>query len=243
MNWHSRYVQQASWSRALRAHSLARARLPEAHRVLEVGCGTGAVLMDVPGRGRQVFGLDLDGAALTQCREHVPAARLVRGDALALPFKERSLDVVWCHYLLLWVADPIGALREMKRVTASGGWVLALSEPDYLSREDAPVGLVELGRLQTAALKAQGADPGFGRRLSAAFLAAGLKLVEAGTLERMDASAQREQRDAEWEIIEWDLRPLVSPAELEDWRRLDLEAWTRGERHMHVPTYFALGRA
>ena len=98
MDWHARYLRQAAWTRDLRRYLFARAGLAGGSRVLEVGCGTGAVLQDV--RAARPYGLDLDPAALRLCASNVLAARLVRGDALALPFPSANFDIVFCHFLL-----------------------------------------------------------------------------------------------------------------------------------------------
>ena len=50
MNWHTRYLQQAAWTRDLRTYLFEKAGLADARRVLEVGCGTGAVLRGPSGR-------------------------------------------------------------------------------------------------------------------------------------------------------------------------------------------------
>ena len=83
MNWHARYIQQSAWTRDLRAYLFEKAGLTRARRVLEVGCGTGAILSMLK-TSAALHGLDLDPAALTQCRIHAPAASLTRGDALHL---------------------------------------------------------------------------------------------------------------------------------------------------------------
>ena len=47
MNWHLRYIQQANWTRELREYLFQRTGMATAERVLEVGCGTGAILGEV----------------------------------------------------------------------------------------------------------------------------------------------------------------------------------------------------
>jgi SAM-dependent methyltransferase len=148
MDWHSRFLQQATWTRNLRAYlfapaGLTRAGLPRARRVLEVGCGTGAILSDLS-TPAVVHGLDLDPLRLVEARQHVTAAALVCGNALALPYPSGGFDITFCHFLLLWVHDPLLALLEMKRVTCPGGAILALAEPDYNSRLDEPAALSPL---------------------------------------------------------------------------------------------------
>lgn len=242
IDWHSRYLQQARWTRSLRSHLFAKADWFQAERILEVGCGTGAVLGEFPPGARSLCGLDIDGIALRQARAHSPAALLTRGDAAKLPYEDRVFDLVYCHFLLLWLRAPARALQEMKRVTKRNGFVLALGEPDHLSRVDKPEELSVLGRWQAEALRRQGADPGFGRHVSEAFQAAGIKILEAGRMRRSKASPTSSERQLEWDVIEADLAGLVSAGELQRLRVLDEDAWDNGTRVLHVPTYFALGQ-
>ena len=150
MDWHARYTQQANWTRELRDYLFKRIGLTTAERALEVGCGTGAILSEI--QTQSLHGLDILPAALMEARVHAPAARLTRGDALSLPYPNECFEIVFCHFLLLWVSDPHRALGEMKRVTQPGGYVLALAEPDYSARVDEPTELASLGRWQTESL-------------------------------------------------------------------------------------------
>jgi ubiquinone/menaquinone biosynthesis C-methylase UbiE len=242
MDWHSRYLQQAGWTRDLRAHLFERAGLAGARRVLEVGCGTGAILSGLA-TPAVVHGLDLDPVRLVEAGKHVPDAALACGDALALPYPSRIFDITFCHFLLLWVHDPLLALLEMKRVTRQGGAVLALAEPDYSSRVDKPEVLAPLGRWQAESLQQQGADPGLGKRLAIIFQQAGIATIETSTLlmdgDRKPAPAER---DLEWAVLEADLSDRVPAQELHRMKLADEQAWERGKRVLYVPTYFAWGK-
>src|SRR5690349_21990098 len=176
MDWHRRYLQQAQWTRDLRAYLFEQVGLNETSRALEVGCGTGAILSEVPDHP-SLYGLDIAADALVQCRVHLPSAILAQGNAIRLPYRNESFDVVYCHFLLLWVKDPLQALLEMKRVAKAGAHIIAFAEPDYTRRIDRPRELVSLGEWQTAALRRQGADPGLGARLADLFFRAGIKIV------------------------------------------------------------------
>lgn len=243
IDWHLRFSQQAGWTRPLRAYLFARAGLERAGRVLEVGCGTGAILADLTASPAAVHGLDLAPARLSEARWRFPAALLTRGDALRLPYRAEAFDIVCCHFLLLWVPDPLEALREMKRVTRRGGFVLALAEPDYGRRVDRPAALKPLGRWQAEALRRQGANPDLGRRLADLFAQAGINLLEAGTLRRGETPPlSPEERRIEWAVLEADLAGLVPQAEIERLKRLDEQAWQTGKRILHVPTHFAWGQ-
>jgi SAM-dependent methyltransferase len=241
MDWHSRFLQQAAWTRDLRAYLFKRAGLSTAHRILEVGCGTGAILTDLA-TPAAIHGLDLDPGRLREVRLHAPSAAPVCGNALALPYPAGVFDITFCHFLLLWVSDPLQALREMKRVTRPGGAVLALAEPDYDSRVDKPELLAPLGRWQVEALRRQGADPGLGSRLALLFRQAGIRPVETGPLHSAGGYLQTPaQWDLEWAVLEADLAGWVPVQEISRLKLLDHQAWEAGERVLYVPTYFAWG--
>ena len=240
MDWHARYLQQAAWTRDLRAYLFKKAGLDSARRVLEVGCGTGAILRDLTPPA-PLHGLDLNPSALTQALVNAPAALLTCGNGLDLPYPSHSFDIVYCHYYLLWVSDPLQAVFEMKRVTKPGGHILALAEPDYFARVDKPAALRPLGEWQRDALQRQGADPGFGARLAETFFSAGIQLRETGTIQGgVDEPSVRE-REMEWAVIQADLGESVSREEIQKIKLLDDEAWSKGERVLYVPTYFAWG--
>ncbi|MBI3738399.1 MAG: class I SAM-dependent methyltransferase [Chloroflexi bacterium] len=242
MNWHNRYIQQAAWTRDLRAYLFDKVGLTRARRVLEVGCGTGAILADLK-TSASLHGLDLDPAALNECRVHAPAAALTRGDGLALPYSEESFDIVFCHFFLLWVHDPLQALHEMKRVTKRDGHILALAEPDYSSRVDKPDELAMLGRWQTESLQRQGADVSLGARLADLFFQAGIKIIETGAVQRRGNEAlSSDERENEWAVLSADLAGIVSSEEITKMKCLDETAWRNGERVLNVPTYFAWGQ-
>lgn len=248
MNWHERYARQAHWTHDLRAYLFDKAGLDRAHRVLEVGCGTGAILSTINTSasltcaGAQCHGLDLARDALAEAQIHTPGARLVRADALALPYPDFTFDVTFCHFLLLWVRDPLKAVREMARVTRPGGHVLALAEPDYPARVDQPPPLAPLGKWQAEALKSQGADPAFGARLADTFARAGIEVIETGIIRRSNEALSPEERENEWATLEADLAGSVPSEDIHKLKLLDEEAWRQGERVLFVPTYFAWGQ-
>ena len=241
MDWHKRYLQQALWTRDLRAYLFKQTGLNETSRVLEVGCGTGAILSEVPDHP-SLYGLDIDPEALAQCRMHAPSAFLARGDARKLPYLNESFDIIYSHFLLLWVDDPLQALLEMKRVAKTGAHVLAFAEPDYSSRIDQPRELIPLGQWQAESLRRQGADPGLGARLGDLFFRAGIELLETGTIQGAESRPSPADWETEWAVIEDDLAGLIPAEAVQKMKRLDEQARARGERELHVPTYFAWGR-
>jgi ubiquinone/menaquinone biosynthesis C-methylase UbiE len=249
MDWHRRYLQQAKWTRDLRAYLFKQAGLNEGSRVhrtaslvLEVGCGTGAILSELPDQ-TSLHGLDIDPVALAQCHVHVPQAILVQGDAPQLPYLSKTFDIVYCHFLLLWVPDPLQALVEMKRVAKTGGHILAFAEPDYTARLDEPRELVPLGQWQAESLRRQGADPGLGRRLADLFFRAGIELVETGTIKGTEREPSAEDWETEWAVLESDLSGFIPRDQIQEMKDIDQRARAQEIRVLNVPTYFGWGRA
>jgi SAM-dependent methyltransferase len=241
MDWHKRFVQQAAWTSELRLYLYKRAGLPAAWRVLEVGCGSGAILSGLD-TSAAVHGLDRDPGRLAQARRHAPQAKLACADALRLPYASGIFDITFCHFLLLWVGNPLQALQEMKRVTRPAGSVLALAEPDYTARVDRPDELAALGGWQTESLVRQGADPAVGSRLPELFRQAGIRQVESGSLHRDEQHPPGPaERELEWAVLEADLAGMLPAEEIQRLKRLDEAAWGRGERILFVPTYWMLG--
>lgn len=240
MNWHTRYTQQASWTRDLRDYIFNKAGLNPSYRILEVGCGTGAILSSFS-TFPIVYGLDIDHRNLRDCRIHAPNAVLVEADVKTLPYPDESFDITYSHFLLLWVGDPLRALLEMKRVTRPSGYVIAFAEPDYLNRVDAPKELVQLGKWQTESLIRQGADPGIGSRLAELFHEAGIHIIETGTIQGQVNEAPPDEWKLEWDVIESDLAGWVPDADIQKMKLVDKRAREQKTRVMHVPTHFAWG--
>nr|BAL54009.1 hypothetical conserved protein [uncultured Chloroflexota bacterium] len=242
MDEHSRFRQQAAWTRPLRQYFLGKEEMRRAQRVLEVGCGSGAILQEwaLPSA---LHGLDLSYARLREAQCHAPAAHLVQADGLFLPYAANTFDLVFCHYFLLWVADPLDALREMYRVTCPNGSILALAEPDYEGRIEEPPELLLPAEWQAEALRQRGADVTIGRRLPELFDQAGITLLESGCLAPAPRLAlEAHQAEAEWQLLRRDLAGHISEEVLRAFDAIEKRARALGTRYFYVPTWFAWGQ-
>jgi len=116
-------------ARRVHGELLDRAELRAGARVLEIGCGTGNLLLLAKRRcpDAEVTGLDPDPAALRLVRRKADRARLAvrldRGFAASLPYPDASVDVVLSAFMLhhLEPADLPRALAEVRRVLRPGG--------------------------------------------------------------------------------------------------------------------------
>jgi len=103
-----------------------------AHRVLDVGCGSGSMsrLIARSFPEVEVVGVDvreqyLDYARARAREEGLHNLTFERGDVFALPFPDASFDLVWSKYLLQWLREPKTALAEFKRLVKPGGHVVS----------------------------------------------------------------------------------------------------------------------
>ena len=94
------------------AHLLRRGALEGVRTFLDVGAGTGFSSIHYPPEIHVVACDYASGMISTN-----PIERRVRSSADRLPFKDRSFDAVACWELLHHLEDPVGALREMWRVS------------------------------------------------------------------------------------------------------------------------------
>jgi SAM-dependent methyltransferase len=238
--WHQRYTQQVRWTIATRRYIFDRIGVQPSQRILEVGCGSGAVLESLAKEGfSNTIGLDVDYAAL---RLALPEF-VTNADALALPFARSSFDISLCHFLLLWVSDPLNVLKEMARIAKSGGWVIALAEPDYGGRVDFPEELKQLGEAQSLALQDQGADVDIGRKLKSLFADCGLQNIQSGIITaEWDRDFNQTEFDLEWSVLRKDLEGHVPSEDVERYYRIDLDASRQGKRVLFVPIFYAFGQ-
>lgn len=115
------------WSRGRRAlvKALVSRYADGAHgrKVLEIGCGTGAIMKELESLAATVCGLDISPAALRYCRQRGIESVCV-ADAASLPYQDNRFDLVVGVDVLEHVEDDAGALREIYRVCRPGSLLI-----------------------------------------------------------------------------------------------------------------------
>ena len=100
---------------------MLRKATPE--KILDLGCGTGALLAQVMelNHVEAAYGLDLSVKMLAQAKHNIRGATLVQGDAEHLPFEDCIFDAVYCNDSFHHYPNPKAVLAEVRRVLKQGG--------------------------------------------------------------------------------------------------------------------------
>ena len=183
--------------------------------LLDVGCGPASITADLaervaPGR---VVGLDAAAGALEAARATLrerglsEQVELTCGDIMALPFEDASFDVVHAHQVLQHLADPVGALAEMRRVTRPGG-IVAVRDAVYSAMTwfPEPAGMEQWRSVYMATARANGGEPNAGSRLLSWARAAGFADASASASTWCYATPA----DRAWQSQTWAQRCLTS---------------------------------
>lgn len=115
------------WSRLLSAPFADFAGVGTGMRVVDIGCGTGALTDELLRRAEPgaVSAIDPSASFVAALRGRHPGIDLREGSAEHLPFEDGAFDAALAQLVVHFLADPIGGLVEMRRVTRRGGVVAA----------------------------------------------------------------------------------------------------------------------
>ncbi|KAK2616289.1 hypothetical protein QQS21_000723 [Conoideocrella luteorostrata] len=172
---HASVLRSHTWRTALNSAGYLLPHIKSDMMILDIGCGPGTITVDLAGYvpdGR-IIGLERAAKVLDQARnlakeKGVKNIEFVVGDANALDYPDNTFDIVVCHQVLQHVKDPVGILREMRRVTKPGGLVAA-READYGSFTWYPEvdGMKEWQSLYQKVATSNGGEPDAGRMVHA----------------------------------------------------------------------------
>src|ERR1700742_2839905 len=201
--------------------------------VLDVGCGPGTITADLAALAAPglVTAVDesadvLDVARAEAERRDLSNVSFATADVHQLDFPDDTFDVVHAHQVLQHVADPVAALREMRRVCAPGG-IVAARDADYAGFIWFPrLPELDLWRdLYQQAARSNGGEPDAGRQLLSWALEAGFgDVTPTGSLWCYATAATREWWGGMWadRILHSDVARellqlgLASPAQLDE---------------------------
>jgi SAM-dependent methyltransferase len=116
-----------AWSRLLAPQLAAFAGITAGQRVLDVGCGPGALTSELVARvgAANVSAVDPSEPFVGAARERHPGVDVRTAPAEALPYPDDAFDAAVAQLVVHFMANPVAGLGEMRRVTRGGGVVAA----------------------------------------------------------------------------------------------------------------------
>ena len=225
----------------MRRELYRRVRLAAAEAVLEVGCGDGSITRELAEicRGK-VMGVDLDKEMISAAQKNPGRVEFQVADAHALPFAKESFDLVAGHWVMLWLDDPLRALKEFRRVLKPEGTLLLACEPDYGGRIVYPKE-AELKEELMEALVAEGADPMIGRKLGSLLPEAGFSATVGVYPGVWDASAEQATLQDEIEWLRIMLQDHLPEAKLSPALSLLRQSLSQNKLLIYMPVFWAVG--
>jgi len=178
---HESVLRSHRWRTAENSAAYLLPHISAGQSILDVGCGPGTITADLADRVSPgtVTAVEITAEALAIAQDEIarrgtPNVRFAVADVHALDFPDNTFDVVHAHQVLQHVADPVLALREMRRVCKPGS-VVAARDGDYGGFRWFPEvsGLQEWLRLYQGLATSNSGHPDAGRRLRSWALAAG----------------------------------------------------------------------
>jgi SAM-dependent methyltransferase len=115
--WAETWEGPAGWGTPVYEHVLERAEIGSGSRLLDCGCGAGRFARIAADRGVSVAGIDASEELIEIAAKRVREGDFRAGDIEALPWEDRSFDLVTGFSAFQFADDKVRALREARRVS------------------------------------------------------------------------------------------------------------------------------
>ena len=154
--------------------------------VLDAGCGTGSVTRKIALKAHpeETYGVDFDPLFIKEAtklaaNQGIQNMKFELGNIDNLKFDDATFDLSYCRLVLMHVSNPVKTITELKRVTKTGGLVVASDTDDrsMLTYPHAPK-FFDLWLKFVQRAKARGDDRYIGRQLFSIFSDAGLSSIK-----------------------------------------------------------------
>lgn len=232
-------ISQDPFVRQLSSLSMAWLQLEPGDHVLDVGCGTGAMLpafARAVGSAGKVQGIDHSSDFIREARQRIASAGLGDtvtanvADAGKLPFADASFDAAYCQRVLIHVESPATVLQEMRRVVRPGGWVVAAERDCTSIRTDHPD--QETMRILTDYATSIFRNPGIGMEVRRLMTDAGLVNHHMEVLTEVDLK----MRHSTWTSFYRTAQELADQGKLPLQSSLDALEWLRAQNNRNAYT-------
>ncbi len=172
INWHERFMNQLKWTKELREYIYKIFDFSKYKKILEIGCGTGALLLELGQKfDLELYGLDMDSNRIELARKNLKLAGIqaeVRcEEILQTSYKNQSFGAVVTNLFFLWIKKLEPVFQKIYDLLVENGVLIIFAEPDYGGLIEYPeTGLKEA---LVSNLRRSGANPNVGRMLSSHF--------------------------------------------------------------------------
>lgn len=212
------------FSEPLAVEFAERAGVRRGQRALDVGCGPGALTAQLVNRlgASAVSAIDPSRRFVAAIRSRFPDVEVRRGSVEQIPLPDDAVDLALAQLVVHFMADPVLGLREMARVTRSGGLVAACVW-DHAGDGGPLAAFWRAVRDLDPEVRGEAGLAGAGEgQLATLFAAAGLQHIQPSTL---TVTARFDSFDDWWEPFTLGVGPAGDyVARLDEERRGELRA-------------------
>lgn len=178
-DWKTRFEHQLKWNSQFRDFLYKRYNIGSYHRVIDVGCGTGSLLIELCSIvNGELYGSDFDSKMLQKAKSSLKPLqkakcyrcsklKLIEDDICDSNLPSEFFDICFTNLIFLWIENIEDAFHHLHRILKKDGLLFILAEPDYGGMIEYPETGVKSSLIDN--LTKLGADPLIGRKLSKYF--------------------------------------------------------------------------